>query len=174
MSQGAPEMTGAEFKARVTCYLTTAASLVPECVPDDVFDERVEPMMAELQELDDLLYGLGREERLMEDQERSRERRLEAKRAVPSIERVVERLDERIQKVLEMVGGDRTQAKFIAPMYVDMVIASFLRLLDHVPAEAFAEDRIVPPTFPSREDQTVAAVIAVVRDRRSHTADVVP
>lgn len=78
----------------------------------------------------------------------------------------MERLDERIQKLVEVVGLDESHARFIAPMYADLALGAFLRLLDLMPASAFAADRSVPPTFPSHVDPTVAAIVALLRERR--------
>lgn len=156
-----------EFREKVSGHLAAALALIPDTVPHDVFDESVLPMMDELEMLDQFLFGLDRDERMMEDQEHARERKLAAKKFAPSLERTVERLDERIQKLAEIVGQDATIAKFVGSMNVDLVIQAFVRLLELVPEAAFAEDRVVPPSFPSFADTDVAAIVALIRARRA-------
>lgn len=160
-------MTGAGFKAIVTCHLSTALALVPEEVPVDVFDARIEPLMRELQDLDELLYGLGREQRQMEDQEESRERRVAAKAKHPSVEEAVVRLDMWVGKLVEAMGLDDRSQRYVTSIDVDMVTSAFVRLLDLVPLGAISQERFVPANFPSHTDPTVAAIVALLRERRA-------
>lgn len=160
-------MTGAEFRARVTGHLSTALALVPDVVPDDVFDDRVDPLMRELQDLDELLFGLGREQRQMEDQEESRERRVAAKAKQPSVEDAVIRLDTWVGKLVEAIGLDDRSQRYVTSIDVDMVIWSLVRLLDLVPSAAIDDGRFVPAEFPSHKHPIVAAIIALLRERRA-------
>lgn len=154
-------MTGSEFHAVVTEHLTRATALVPTSVPDDVFDERITPLMDELQALDQLLFGLGAEERRKEDEESARQRRVAAKSARPDVERLVMLLDERTQKLVEFVG-DEQKARYITPMFLEHFLLAVVRFLEAVPAAAFAPDAV---RLNWANDPTVDGIIALVHQR---------
>jgi hypothetical protein len=151
---------GTEFHRTVLGHLRQAAELVPEKAPMDMFDVSIGPMMQQLDALNLYLFEIGREQLDMEQRETSRERKLFAKALVPDIERLVMRLDERTQRMVEAIATPAT-----AGMFVDLFVDACVQFLDAVPAAAFAEYRVVPKTFPSRADDTVAAIIMLMRER---------
>lgn len=157
-----PELSLEEFQTLVRGHLTEALRCVPDVVPKDVFDKAAEPMMTALNELDELLYGLGQEERLREQAETQRQRLKVARKTRPEIERCVMRLDRRVQKCMEMLGAPEASL-LLGPMNVDLAADAFVRFLEQLDARFFAEDRIVPGGFPSERDPRVAAVIAAMR-----------
>lgn len=165
MATTAP-MTAAEFGQRVRQLLLRATKAVPDAVPNDVFDPVAADMMAALEELDELLYGLGYEGRRREDQERERVAKIQARQRDRTLEDRVMLLDQRVQRTIEALGGDPTLQSVSTPMHADMLADSLLQLLDAFPACAFAHNRIIPPGFASDRDPDVAAVIRIMRDRK--------
>lgn len=156
-------LTPAEFKARVTRHLRAALKLVPSTVPDDVFDPVVTPLMDELQELDQLLYGLGREERIRDDEERARERRLAAKAVRPDLETILIRLDQRAQKLAEMAGADDNVARIVAPISALLFVTAAVQLLETVPAAAYTDP--VLGADQQGTDPTVRGIFELMRQR---------
>lgn len=156
----------ADFRAKVAGHLSRAQRKIPHALPHDVFDEAITPMMDELNDLDEFLYGFGYDERQQEDTERTVVHKREAKRKQPKVEELAMLLDHRVQKAMEALGVDRS-AFLLLPMEADMLADVFVRFLDLLPADAFAEGRCIPPDFPASRDETVAALIALMRDRKA-------
>jgi hypothetical protein len=158
------ELTPAEFRRRVFKHLQKAIVSIPKRVPKDVCDPCVRPMMDQLQALDELLYGLGYEERCKEDEERSRERKVAAKAKRPDLEEILGRLDERAQKLSELVASDGMQARLVGSMQAMLFISAVVQLLETLPAIAYTE-AMIPPGFTAREDATVMGILDLVRQR---------
>lgn len=161
----AAELSVHEFRAKVVHHLKGALSAIPSKVPEDVVTDPVaDQMMRHLNALDELLYGLGSEQRDQEHSERNRVLRIEAKRKNPNLEELVMKIDRRVQHAVVVLGS--SAACVIAPMDADLCASAFVDFLDAFPAEAFAVTRSIPPGFPSARDITVATLIAAIRIRK--------
>jgi hypothetical protein len=160
------QVSVADFRAKVAGHLARAQRKIPHAVPQDVFDKAITPMMDELQQLDDYLFGFGYEERQQEDTERAVVHKRDAKRRQPDLEERAMLIDERVQRAMASLGVDRS-AFLLLPMEADMLADAFVRFLDAMPAAAFAEGRCIPPDFPASRDETVAGLIALMRERKA-------
>ena len=160
------QISVADFRAKVEGHLARARTKIPHQVPHDVFDAAITPMMDELQKLDHFLFGFGYEERQQERVERTVEHKREAKRRQPNVENLAMLLDHRVQRAIATLGVDRS-AFLLMPMEADMLADAFVRFLDLLPAAAFKEGRCIPPDFPSSRDETVAGLIALMRERKA-------
>lgn len=154
-----------EFQAKVRKHLAGALENIPARVPDDVLtDPAADKMMRHLNALDELLYGLGAEERDREDAERKITLKVAAKRQNPDLEELVMSIDRRVQHAMSVLGSEAKDV--ISPMDADLCIASFVRFLEAFPERAFALNRPIPPDLPSSYDMTVATIIAAMRIRK--------
>lgn len=163
----ATDITVADFRAKVAGHLARAQRKIPHAVPNDVVeDEAFGPMLDELNALDHFLFSFGSEERDQEDTERTVEFKREAKRRVPAVEDMAMRIDHRVQKAIATLGAGRS-AWVLLPMEADLIADALVGFLDLLPAGAFAEDRCIPPGFPASRDETVAAVIRLMRERKA-------
>ena len=159
----------ADFRAKVAGHLSRAQRKIPHAVPHDVFDEAITPLMDELGALDEFLYGFGYAERQQEETERTVIHKRAAKQKQPNVEELAMLIDHRVQKAVSALGIERS-AFVLLPMEADMLADAFVRFLDLLPAEAFAEGRIIPPDFPASRDDTVAALIRLMHDRKARAA----
>lgn len=161
----ASELSPLEFQTAVRMHLTRALENIPATVPADIVtDPAADKMMRHLNALDELLYGLGAEERDREDAERKISLKVQAKRRLPQLEELAMTLDRRVQHAMAVLGSDARDV--ILPMDADLCISAFIQFLDAFPDGAFAVGRPIPPDFPSSRDITVATVIAAMRIRR--------
>lgn len=163
----ASELSPLEFQAKVRKHLTGALENIPTRVPDDIVtDPAADKMMRHLNALDELLYGLGAEERDREDAERKIKLKVEAKRRNPDLEELAMAIDRRVQHAMAVLGSDAKDV--ISPMDADLCIAAFVKFLEAFPERAFAVNRPIPPDFPSSYDITVASIVAAMRIRKEH------
>jgi hypothetical protein len=163
----ASELSPLEFQTAVRMHLTKAIENIPSTVPQDIVtDPAADKMMRHLNALDELLYGLGAEERDKEDAERKRTLRVEAKRQIPELEELAMSIDRRVQHAMAVLGSEARDV--ISPMDADLCVSAFVRFLDAFPDRAFAMGRPIPPDFPSSYDITVASIIAAMRIRKDH------
>lgn len=161
----ASELSPLEFQTAVRLHLTRALESIPSTVPEDVVtDPTAHEMMNHLNALDELLYGLGAEQRDREDAERKINLKVAAKRRVPKLEELVMAIDRRVQHAMAVLGSDARDV--ISPMDADLCISAFVKFLEAFPDRAFALNRPIPPDFPSSYDLTVATVIAAMRIRK--------
>jgi hypothetical protein len=156
-----------QFKDKVHTHLSKMLTALEEvdCTPDDVFDPVIGDFMRELEQLTEFLYALGYNDRKIEEQEQRREYRVEAKQRAPGLEHQLQWVDRQVQAVAEQVGLDEKVSRYVAPMKVDMLLMAVVKLLDFLPASVFAEDRMIPPTFPSFRDATVKAMVDALTQR---------
>jgi hypothetical protein len=152
-------LSAEEFTTRVRGHLSAALERVPETVPADVFDEVAQPMMDELEQLDELLYGLGYEERAHEDREMARERTVRAKGRDPELEEIAMRIDHWVAKSIEGLGLKDGPLTILHRVHADALIRSVLGLLHRFPASTFAET--TPSVDPRPE---ILAVVTVIRE----------
>jgi hypothetical protein len=135
------------FKATVKRRLLAALAALEhvKTVPSDVLELADEPFMGPLNALDEFLYAIGRDARRAEDVETERERKVAAKVRHPEIERVVTRIDERVQEAVEMLGTLEATPSvrwMLAPMYADPpVLRGELNPCAKLTAEKAAEIR---------------------------------
>ncbi len=158
-----------EFRAFIDFHAQAARRALHDIktVPSDLFD--VIELHDHVEAMDQFLMALGRNERKLEDQEQRRERTVLAKRANNSLEKDVERVDFYVQKLVEVMGSveqNKGAGFIILPMNVDFLIGAFLRLLDHVPASAFAEDRLVPQGLGHHTNPDIIPIIELMRNRK--------
>lgn len=120
------------FKATVKRRLLAALAALEhvKTVPSDVVELADEPFMGALNALDEFLYAIGRDARRAEDVETERERKVAAKVRHPEIERVVTRIDERVQEAVLRYNALQT------------LRATARSLLDLFPRDAFSGDRV--------------------------------
>lgn len=158
------------FKATVKRRLLAALAALEhvKTVPSDVVELADEPFMGALNALDEFLYAIGRDARRAEDVETERERKVAAKVRHPEIERVVTRIDERVQEAVEMLGTLEATPSVrwtLAPMYADLLVQSLVRLLDLFPRDAFSGDRV--NLLHLDRDPTIAGIVTLMRARKA-------
>lgn len=73
------------------------------------------------------------------------------------------------QKAMAALGAERSDW-LLLPMHADMLASAFVGFLDALPLCAFADDRIIPPGFAAERDETVGALIRLMRDRKTRQA----
>lgn len=168
--------TSAEFRTELERRLDRARALIPSVAPDNENDPALDALFNEIFAIETYLADLDAtfdaDAQRMQEQETARERRVVAKRRRPSLESIVTRLDERVQRIVQVIGASHESAasgaaydKFVGAMFLDLLLDAFVALLDAVPSSAFSEERVVPGSSGSLNDPTVKGILRLMRER---------
>ncbi len=160
-----------QFRAKVRGHLAGALAALDRvsAAPSDAFDPEVEPILEEISALEEFLFAFGRDERRVEEIETDRTHRVAAKQREPALETRVMNLDYHVQQLGAALGLGRTGDVYLLPMHVDLFLGAVVRLLDLLPATAFAPDRVIPAGFTSERDSTVGAIVRLMHERKQST-----